>query len=264
MAKNDSIKISALILAKNEENMISDCLSQLKFADEIIVLDQQSSDNTVKIAQKYTKKIIKTQIDDFAKNRDVLKKSAKNEWILYIDADERLEKQANIEIFNAIKNSKHSAYYFPRKNIILGKWLRYGGWWPDYVPRLFKKSNLIGWEGRVHESPRVEGSSGYFKSPLTHLTAPNISHMFNKSINWAKIEAELNFKANKPRVNILKLIYSTFREFFSRYFLKLGFLDGTAGLIEAIYQGYHTAMVLVYLWELQNNTFQKYKDEDSG
>lgn len=262
MEKNNKLPLSVLVLTKNEETIIADCLNQFDFADEIILLDQQSSDETVKIARRYTDKILTTEIGDFARNRNVLKEAANNDWILYVDADERLSEKLLSEISHAISNGDNSAYYFPRKNIILGKWLRHGGWWPDYVPRLFKKSDLITWFGEIHESPKVKGGIGYLKSPIMHLTAPDMSRMLSKTIKYANIEAKLQYKAKHPEVTIPKVIYAPIREFIRRYFFKLGFLDGTVGLIEAIFQAYHTTVVLVYLWELQNHTLEKYRNED--
>ena len=151
------------------------------------------------------------------------------------------------------------AYYFPRKNIIFRKWLRHGGWWPDYVPRLIRRSKLIGWEGKVHESPKFHGQFANFKSPLIHLTGRNLSQMLKKSTKWAKIEAELYYKTYSSKVSVLKVFKALFSEFFRRYFIKMGFLDGQAGLIESIYQAFHQAIVLVYLWELQNNANKSVK-----
>ena len=137
------MKISALILTKDEEEMIDDCLKQLSFADQIIVLDQNSRDKTVGIARKYTKDIFETKEEGFDKNRNTLAKMAKGDWLLYVDADERLNETLVKEIKTAIYEDKYAAYYFPRKNIILGKWLRHTGFWPDYVPRLFRGTNLV-------------------------------------------------------------------------------------------------------------------------
>src|SRR3989338_3832044 len=208
------MKISALILTKNEEEMIEDCLKQLDFVDEIIVLDQFSSDETADIAQKYTNKVLKNKI---------------------------------------------SAYFIPRKNYILGKWLKHGGFWPDYVPKLFQKSKLRGWTGTVHESPIFSGESSKLVNPLEHMTARSLNKMLEKTIKWAKIEAELASYANHPRVNIVRVIKTFISEFLSRYFLNLGLLDGTQGLIQALFQAYHRSIMLVYLWEIQNKTQEKFK-----
>jgi len=270
------MKLSALILTNNEEKMIDGCLAQLDFVDEIVVLDQNSQDKTLKIARQYTDRIYKTVTEDFAKNRKTLASFAKGDWLLYLDADERLSQDLISEIKNAIRKDLYSAYlgphpakrgrtaecsafYFPRKNIIFGKWLKHGGWWPDYVPRLIRRSQLINWEGKVHETPKIQGQFGHFKSPLIHLTGRNLSQMLKKSIKWAKIEAELYYKTYCTKVSALKVSKALFFEFFKRYFIKMGFLDGQAGLLESIYQAFHQAIVLVYLWELQNNAQKKIK-----
>ena len=253
------MKISALILTNNEEIMISDCLKQLDFVDELILLDQNSADKTQEIAKRYTKRIYTTKSEAFDKNRNILASLAKGDWLFYIDADERIDQSLIKEIREATNKNHYMAYYFPRKNIIFGIWLKHGGWWPDYVPRLISRSQLINWEGKVHETPKIQGQFGHFKSPLIHLTGRNLSQMLKKSIKWAKIEAELYYKTYCTKVSALKVSKALFFEFFKRYFIKMGFLDGQAGLLESIYQTFHQAIVLVYLWELQNNAQKKIK-----
>lgn len=258
------MKLSALILAKNEELLIGDCLRQLDFVDEIIVLDQNSTDKTEKIAKKYATKVLNTLDVGFDTNRNILRSEAIGEWLLYVDCDERLSNNLKDEILTLITKNEFSAYYFPRKNYVLGKWLKHGGWWPDYVPKLFKKENLTNWQGAVHESPQVEGKFGYVKNPIEHFTASSISKMLSKTIKWAKIEADLRYKANQSSVTVLKIAKTILFEFTNRYFIKFGILDGIVGLVEAIFQALHQAAVLIYLWELQNDTldkFRKIKDE---
>lgn len=251
--------ISALVLVKNEEETIDGCLRQLSFADEIIVLDQGSQDKTRDIARKYTDKIFSTKSLAFDKNREMLASYAKNSWLLYIDADERLSATGIAEIKKTILLDAFDAYYFPRRNYILGKFLKHGGWWPDYVPRLFKKNKLKGWFGQVHESPKVEGEFGYLKEPINHYTARSVSAMLAKTTIWAKVEAKLYFQAKHSKVTILKVVKAFFSEFLSRYIIKLGFLDGQIGLVEAVYQAYHRCAVLTYLWELQTDASAKFK-----
>lgn len=256
------MRLSALVLTKNESEIIGDCLKQLDFADEIIVLDQNSTDDTIEIAKKYTQLVYSESLP-FDKARNVLASYAKGKWLLYVDADERLDKSLIEEIEKTIKKSEFSGYYFPRKNIILGKFLKHGGWWPDYVPRLFKSDKLKKWQGRVHESPQIEGEFGYLKSPLTHLTSRSLKLMLEKSTKWAKIEAELNFEKGAVNVSIATVTKALVSEFTARYLIKLGFLDGFIGLVEAMYQAYHRAMILTYLWELQNDAEGKFKKETS-
>ena len=250
------MKLSALILTANEQEMIGDCLVQLTFVDEIIVLDQNSEDQTVNIAKKYTSQVFKSTHTHFDKNRNLLASMAHGQWLLYIDADERLTPQLVAEIKEAISRHKAecSAFYFPRKNFILGRWAKHGGWWPDYVPRLFKRSTLTGWHGAVHESPQIIGQYGYMSNPIIHLTARSLDQMLQKSIKWAKIEAKLHSKRRQSPVTIFKVIKYSTGQFFYRYIVKLGCLDGILGLINAIYQAIHGAIVMVYLWEIQNDT----------
>src|SRR3989337_934950 len=113
------MRISALVLTRNEEEMIGDCLKQLIFADEIVILDQNSTDDTLKIAKKYTEKIFKSGENDFAQNRNTLKDRAKGEWLLYVDADEKLSQELIKEIKIAISKNECSAFYIPRKNYVL-------------------------------------------------------------------------------------------------------------------------------------------------
>lgn len=258
--KTSKLDISALVLARNEDLMLEDCLGQLNFVKEIVVLDQGSTDNTHSIAKKFTTKIIKSSSANFSKNRNMLAKEATCSWLLYLDPDERIDNENIDEIKQGINSEQFQAYYFPRKNIVFGKWLKHGGWWPDYVPRLIKKQSLVNWFGQVHESPKITGTFGYFTQPITHLTARSLDQMLNKSIVWAQIEAKLYHEVNYPDVNIAKVIRACLREFFKRYIIKMGILDGTVGAIEAIYQSLHQAMILVYLWEIQNKTEEKFKE----
>lgn len=253
------MNISVLILAKNEQNAIKDCLNQLSFAAQIVVLDQESTDKTREIASKFTDEIINSSSQDFSTNRNLLLKSAKCKWIMYLDCDERLSEQNIAELKATLEKGNCQAYYFPRKNIVLGKWLKHGGWWPDYVPKLFQKDKLVKWQGRVHESPIVDGKFGYMLHPLSHLTAKSMSSMLEKTIKWAKVEAELAFENDHLRVSVAKTTKAMIGEFARRYVVKLGFLDGTVGLIESIFQSLHKAVITVYLWELQNNTQETLK-----
>lgn len=251
--------LSALILAKNEEALIEDCIKQLNFADEIIVLVQNSRDQTEKIAKKYATKVLVSTEATFDTCRSALKNEAQGEWLLYVDCDERLSDNLINEISALIVNNEFSAYYFPRRNYVLGKWLRHGGWWPDYVPKLFKKERLTEWLGAVHESPKIKGKFGYTNNPIEHYTARSISKMLYKTTKWAKIEADLRYNAGQPPVTALKVVKAMIFEFTNRYFIKLGALDGVVGLIQSIFQALHQAAVFTYLWELQNDTQGKYK-----
>lgn len=255
------MQISALVLTFNEQEVIEDCLESLNFVDEIIILDQYSTDNTAEIAKKFTQNLFKTKDRAFDKNRNKLASYAKGKWLLYLDSDERLTEEGINEIQKSIKDDKYSAFFIPRKNYVLGKQIKHGGWWPDYAPRLFKKQDFIKWVGKIHESPKFKGKEKYLKEPLIHITARNLNLMLEKTIKWAKVEADLYYRSNNPKVTIAKIIKASLSEFIYRYIFKKGFLDGVVGLIQAIFQVYHKAIIFTYLWELQTESVKKFENE---
>src|SRR3989344_5824938 len=142
------MRISAVILTKNEEKMLEACLKTLIWVDEVIVIDDQSTDNTISISKKYGARVIDGK-SDFADNRNLGKSAAKGDWVLYVDADERVSKILAKEIKSVLKNPKHFAYSLKRLNYQIGKHLVWGGWGDDKVVRLFKKTSLSKWAGRI-------------------------------------------------------------------------------------------------------------------
>jgi hypothetical protein len=135
--------------------------------------------------------------------------------------------------------------------------MRYGGWWPDYVLRLIKKSDLKGWEGELHEQPQINGEVGKLKNPLIHITHKNLTEMVEKTNNWSEIEANLLYKSNHPKMNIIRFTTAGAREFWYRAIRKLGFLDGVYGCIEIMYQVYSRLITYSKLWEMQINVNNK-------
>lgn len=259
--------ISVLILTKNEEQMIKTCLESVKWADEIILVDNNSKDKTVEIAQKFTEKIFQKDFEGYDEERNFLLRQAQNEWILYVDADERVSAQLKEEIRGAISNQslEVSAFAIPRKNILLGKWQKHGGWWPDYQTRLFKRKALKGWRGELHETPVFEGTLGHLKNPLIHLTHRDIISMMKKTIQWAPVEAKLRFEANHPKMSWWRFVRIVRFEAILR-FLKGGWRDGIEGIIEIYYQVFSLFITYVKLWEMQRkekleDTYKKIDEE---
>jgi len=252
--------ISVLVLAKEEEETIKACLESAKWADEIVVLDNNSKDKTLEIAKTYTKKIFQKEFQGFDKERNFLKDKASGEWVLYLDADERITAQLRHEISSLITNyqSPINAYAIPRKNILLGKWQKFGGFWPDYQIRLFKKDKLLYWQGALHEQPKFDGELGYLKNPILHLSHRNLEQMMKKTVNWSKIEAKLRLEAGHPKISGWRLVRVVLTEFYDRLVKKQGFKDGTEGWLEAIYQSFSVFITYGRLWEMQRS--QKLKE----
>jgi glycosyltransferase involved in cell wall biosynthesis len=177
---------------------------------------------------------------------------ASGEWVLYLDADERITPLLKDEITEKINNLDSSVYAIPRKNYLLGKELHFGGWYPDYQIRLFQKSKLHKWVGDLHEHPEFEGTVEKLKNPMIHLQPEKIEPALKKSIKWSGVEANLLFGANHPKIVWWRVLRMGLTTIFDRLIKKQGFRDGTEGWIESVYQSFHTMIVYMKLWELQN------------
>ena len=249
-------KISGIVIAKNEEVDLPDCLESLVWVDELVVVDNDSIDETAKIAKKYKAKIFsykkEASTGKFSAIRNYAALKSSGDWLLYIDADERVGRKLKEEIQKTIKERHdNNAYAIPRKNILLGKEMKYGGWSPDYVLRLIKKSSLDGWEGELHEQPKITGSVGKLTERFTHITHTNLHEMLEKTNKWSEIEARLLYDSKHPRMNIFRFATAGLREFWYRGVRKMGFLDGSVGIIEIIYQTYSRLITYSKLWEMQ-------------
>ena len=252
--KKDTQTLSVVIIAKDEAPLIGDALLSLSFSDEVIVVDTGSTDKTEEIARKHGARVVKfTQGKTFSDWRNFGLKNAKSDWILYIDADERVPNALSAEIKAIIGNSNPQsfAYAIPRSNIIFGKEFRHGGWWPDYVKRLVKKSELKSWQGELHEEPVFSGTLSHLSNYLLHIKHETIFEMVEKTNKWSAIEGKLMFDAHHPKMNIIRFITGMSREFWQRMIKERAFLDGKEGIIMAIYQVFSRFCSYTKLWELQ-------------
>lgn len=246
------MKLSAIIIAKNESEVIENALKSLKFCDEIIVIDNNSSDDTSEISKRVGAVVYKSESSSFSELRDFGKEKAKGDFILYVDADEVVSN----ELENSIKSVMNSgifsnAYRIKRKNYYLGK-----NEWPGYekMERLFLKSSLIKWTGNLHESPMVNGSVSDLDGYLLHFTHRNLNQMLRKTIDWSDIEAKIRFDANHPKMSWWRFPRVMISTFISYYIKQQGYKLGAIGLIESIYQSFSIFLTYSKLWELQNKS----------
>lgn len=250
------IKISAVVLVRNEEEVIIDCLESVKWTDEIMIVDHQSAGKTLEIIKKAEKaKIVKAPEETtFADRRNLGAKTATGKWLLYVDADERVTPVLKEEIKKIITDpGGFSAFAIPRRNIRLTKELKHGGWWPDYVLRLIKKDKLITWEGELHEQPKIDGEVGKLKEAFVHFShRGSFENKLQNTINWSKIEAQRMFNANHPPMTIPRFLSAMWREFYYRMIKHQAFRDGTEGIMEAFYQVFSVFISYARLWEIQN------------
>jgi len=249
-------KISVIIIGKNAQDLVKDCLLSVKWADEIIYLDGGSTDRTLEIVKDFKVKVKKQKEKkmDFAAWHNQGIKESKGEWIFYLDTDERVTPELKKEILEKINSSENfAAYAIPRRNILLGKEMRFGGWWPDYQIRLFKRKFFKSWKGKLHERPVFEGELGYLKSPMLHLTHRDLSSMVEKTNQWSEIEADLLYKSGHPPMTWWRFLTAMGRELWQRGVKLQGWRDGTVGWIEIIYQMFSRFITYAKLWEKQNN-----------
>jgi len=252
----NKIKVSVVVIAKNEEKMIADCLQSVKWADEVVLVDSGSTDKTIAIAKNNGVRVVDAFSDklEFAKWRNIGLKEAKGDWLFYLDADERATPKLAAEIRRVIQRQEYSAYKMPRRNFYLGKEMHYGGAWPDYVKRLFLKKNLQRWQKELHEDPIFTGQMGELKEPLIHLTHRDLTNMVEKTSRWSKIEARLLYQAGHPPVTWWRFLRPMLTEFWQRGIKLQGLRDGVVGWIEVIFQVFSRFFTYARLWEMQNKS----------
>lgn len=255
--------ISAVVITYNETNNIADCLESINWTDEIIVIDSGSSDNTAEIAKKYTDKVIIQEWKGYSNQKNYGINLAKNDWILSIDADERVPSDLKNEILKVIESKDFNGYFLPRHSYFLGKWINHCGWYPDYQLRLFKKTKGKFNERVVHEGVGVSGKIGYLTHDLIHFPYGNLTHYFEKLNEYTDLSSkELREKRNK-KFNVFQLLFHPPFVFLKSYFWKLGFLDGLAGLGVSILNAMNTFVKYAKLWELNREKNRKNFNKNS-
>jgi glycosyltransferase involved in cell wall biosynthesis len=252
--------LSVAIITKDEESCILRCLKSVSFADEIVVVDSGSTDNTVRIAEDFGCRVFVEEWKGFGPQKQIALEHCTGQWVMIVDADEMVGAELEEEIVNAIADERFDGYYIPRRNYFNGKWIRHSGWWPDYTIRLFRrvKGRL---DGRtVHESVIVEGKLGKMRSPLVHYPHSGIEDVLRKINDYSSANAEQLFLEGKSSSS-LKAILRGLAAFGKSYFLKLGVLDGKEGLVIASSGAVNTFYKYIKLQELHERAEKK---EGSG
>lgn len=245
-------KLSAIIIAKNEEERIADCLDTLAFCDEIVVVDNNSEDRTSQIAERMGAKVINVDSDNFSELRNMGLHKVSGKWVLYVDADERVDTSLRKSIESVVKSSdfdNFNVFKVVRKNFYLGN-----NEWPktEEMERLFLQEKLKGWKGMLHESPMIEGRSGKLDGFLLHYTHRDLGQMLKKTIEWSKVEAQLRYDAGHPKMSWWRFPRVMLYAFFDYYILQGGYRVGVVGIIESIYQSFSIFITYARLWEMQN------------
>ncbi len=243
-------KISVIVITKDEERNIIDCLKSVEWADEIIVVDSESTDRTIELAKQFSDKIFTRKWEGYVSQKRYALSLATNEWVLSLDADERITPELKQEILNlTFKN--FSGYKIRRKNFLLKKEITSCGWEKDYQLRLMKKDKTSFSDRLVHEKFIVDGEVSTLKNPMLHYTFSSFSDYLNKINYYTSLKAQELFK-KKKRVGAWTIFSHTVSAFFAFYIFRKGFKDGVYGLIISFLHSVSTMMNYVKLWELQN------------
>jgi len=247
--------ISVVIYSYNTEKTIEVCIISAELlTSEIMLIDFESTDETVELAEKKGVAVQKIPHSNFvepARNTGML--NADTDWVFILDDDERITKELAEEILTAIRSDEYSYYRIPRKEFFAKKvWLKHGGWWPNTQVRLIKKVDFQEWPSQIHSFPKIQGNEGQLKHAFLHYSKNDYFTIVNKTINFENIESDLLFKANKP-VNTLTFFRKFLAELYRRMFKWQGYKDGTIGIIESIYQAFSKTITYLYLYEKKNS-----------
>lgn len=252
------MRVSAVITTYNEESNIEQCLETLAgWIDEIILVDGTSTDKTVELARKYTKHVYVRPNEIIMKiNNQYGIEKATSDWIFIIDADERVPFDLAEEVKSVIKaNNECCGFYLPRRNYVFGRWMHYGGHYPDYQLRLFKKNCSFFKGEHVHESVSVNGKLGYLEKALDHNNYVDINHHLKKLIFYTDFESKYFFDNNLKISRFNSFWYLALKPLaksFRRYILHGGFRNGLAGFIFEVHCLFLEFTIFSKLWELQN------------
>lgn len=227
--------LSVVIITKNEESCISDCIKSVSWADEIVVVDADSTDGTVKICQELGAKVfIQKKWLGFGPQKNLSLSLASKEWVLSLDADEVVPPELKGEIQEAIKlNSANSAFQIPRSSSYCGQFINHSGWSPDFVLRLFPRMHARFSDDLVHEKVIFNGEIKSLKTPLLHKSYDNLEDVLDKTNRYSTASALMMFASGKTS-SLSKAVFKGIWAFIRTYFLRLGFLDGRMGFVLAV------------------------------
>lgn len=248
----DKIPISVAIVTKDEEENIQNALESVKDFEDIIVVDAFSNDRTVEVSKKYTDRVYQHKWQGYSKQKQLAVDYAKKNWVMILDADERVTPELKAEIIEKMANNSFNGFYVPRKNFFLGKWIRHTGWWPDYTLRIFKKDASYVELREVHEKVIVNGAVGYMKKPIEHFTYKTISSYMEKMENYSSLSAnELSHK-NVSYLTFLMWV-NPFWVFVKMFILRQGFRDGMRGFILSVLYSLYTFLKYTKVWEKRSS-----------
>ena len=243
-------KISAVILCLNEESMIEGALQSVKFADEILVVDSFSTDRTLEIARRYTDRILQHKFEGYAAQKNWAHAQAAHDWVINVDADERITPGLAQEIRELLRNPRHNGYFITRTNFFLNKEIRYGSWRGDRVLRLFRRDKARYPDIQIHSELDMEGDAGVCRGRMLHYSYRSLDDFVRRVQQYSEGGAEDAAKRGRSGSGFTIVGHSVWH-FLKSYVFRGGFLDGTEGLLIAMMGSYYTFLKYGKLYERQ-------------
>ncbi len=238
-----------MVITRNEEPRLPTCLTSLAWADEIVVVDAESTDRTVEIARAFTERIVVRPWPGFAAQKNFAANQARSTWVLSVDADEEVSADLREEIQHVlVEPSPVAGYAVPRRNIFWNRWVRHGGLYPDWQIRLFQRGRGRFVERAVHESVEVTGEVRRLGSPLIHRSYESVGQFLERADRYSSLAAD-DLVRGGARVGPLPLVLRPLGRFLAMYVLRRGFLDGTPGLLLAGLYAYYVFIRSAKVWE---------------
>lgn len=243
--------LSICVITYNEEGNIRDCLESVRWAEEIVIVDSGSDDLTVEIAREFTDRVIEREFTGHVEQKNFCLDQASHEWVLCLDADERISPGLREEIESALAKEAVGADGFtaPRKTFYMGKWIRHGGWYPDCKLRLFRRERGR-WGGEnPHDRVMLDGRVAALSGEILHYTYRDLAHHLQTINLFSRISAESK-RSRGVRYAALRMIVHPAAKFLKSYFFQAGFLDGMAGFLIAVMAAYSVFLKYAKLWEM--------------
>ena len=253
----ERVKISGVVIAYNDAPNIRNCLESLHWVDELVVIDSYSTDGTTEICREFTPHVFHYRFQGFGALRNQAVSHARNDWIFSLDTDERATREIQDEIEHLLAQGPSAqAYFVPRRNYFLGRWIKHGGWYPDYrQPQLFHQSHMRYREDIVHEGYELDGSVGYLRSNVVQTPFRDIDQFCRKMDRYSTLRAAAMHGEGR-KFHVHQLISHPLFTFLKMYIWRLGMFDRKPGLILSMLYTYYTFVKYAKLGELQRDETQ--------
>lgn len=254
-------KVSVILITYNEAANIRRCLTSVKWADEVIIVDSQSTDDTIRLAEVFSNvKIIERKWEGFVKSKQIAVENTTNDWVLWLDADEEVTTDLEQEIKITLEsNNRNIAFDMPRKTFFLGEWIKHCGWYPGRIVRLFNKKNCGFSDNLLHEKVNIDlgsGEVGHLKSDLLHYSYTSLYQYFDKMNKYGQYGAE-ELQRRGKKFQLWQLILNPISTFIKFYFFNKGFLEGKRGFIIGVGSSFSNFIKYVNFYYLEKEKKSK-------